>query len=183
MKNNFIYPLAVAFITVFIFSPIGNAIYDKNAKVIPFITPILRFFSYIWHNIFNYQISLWLVLLIAFLVFVIAQMNQSVVGTSNDYSGFTNTVTTKSYKNYTEDILKKWKWSWRYKFFDFDNTYDIVDLLPICPQCDMKMLVTNPNNSYACPNCNQQFHIYLNPDETPFKIKAIIANKIEKKLF
>jgi len=177
-KNNFLSPLAISLISVFVLTPIANALYDPKQKSIAIITPVLRFFSYMWQYIFNYKVSVWIILLIlVFIIFILKSVEK--LKLKEIESQVLNTKK-PSFLRYTEGVLKEWKWSWKYDIDPIRNTFEIVDLKPYCTKCDIKMLVDAFGDTYTCPNCNHFKSVLQTPSEHPIKIAALIGNKIEK---
>lgn len=89
-------------------------------------------------------------------------------------------VSKPTFLKYKRGILKSWTWSWDYDYSSFDNKYDIINLVPVCTECDIKMLEINFGNVWICPSCRNQRSTGGNPQEQPELIRALIANKIEK---
>ncbi len=146
---------------------------------LPVLTTISRIISFVWNDILNYKISLWIVLLVT-VVIKIARLinarwkkpilNDVVVPESED----------PPFINYRRDRLKSWTWSWDYNIRG--NNFEIINLIPICEKCNMKML-NSANSLFTCPNCSQYRSTYSNTHESIPKIKALIEHRIENNLY
>lgn len=188
-KNNFLLPLVVVVIGSFVISPIANALYDPTKKTIPFITPLLKFFSFIWNDFLNYKASVWIELIILIAMFICNWIYWQTrpVYLNNQPGEWPNQVKlepTANFANYTEDKFKTWKWKWRYNFFPDQKRYTIEDLKPVCGKCNIKMLQDGFSElTFHCPNCSQIYDAHYKTDENPVKIEALINHKIENNLF
>jgi hypothetical protein len=190
-KNNFLLPLMVAFIVAFVLSPIANAFFDPKKKEIPFITPVLKFFSFIWNSILNYPLPIWIFLVVMFLIgFLLYFIN---IKKKTPIEDIQITVPPPvlevpvllkpDYLKYTQDILKQWKWNWKYKTTDYGKTYLIDDLRPVCSNCSMKAIDGGLHFLFTCPNCDRVFNTAQTSSEDKNKIIALIKYRIENKLY
>jgi hypothetical protein len=199
-KNNFILPVIVLIIGSFIISPIANAWYDPTQKTIPLVTPALRFFSFVWNDLLNFKIPVW-ILILTFLIIIyiayriiknteVSKFSATQLSLENDipYEDDVSYEDMKEilgpdYLSYKQDTLKGWKWGWEYKCDKSRGRYTIEELRPICSKCEMKSIDNISNVDTICPNCDNIFNIHSTAITARNKIKALIQNKIDNSSF
>jgi tryptophan-rich sensory protein len=185
LKAFFKHPLVIALLSCLIFTPIGSAIYD-NTKTIPFITPILKFFSILWTGMVRvllFKITLLSILVVIISAIAILFLVNKVFYRDNKEAYF-NRVQEPKFFEYKQDILKKWLWEWNYKIEG--NTYHIIRLRPLCKK-DHTPLVNNGNYGLICPRCDTHYGdgLYGNNEYTQFEnedaIITLIQDNIKKR--
>ncbi|MGY4540055.1 hypothetical protein ACVW0P_004497 [Mucilaginibacter sp. UYNi724] len=163
-------------VTTLILTPISSAIYD-HTKDIPIITPILSVFKYVWVNVFNFNIPLYLVV-IAFTILIVGMKNYLTFKDKiPEIYASLEVVKEPDYINYTEGKLKKWTWTWNWKYNSISDSYSISDLVPICNRCTYKMKGDIGFAIYTCPNCDNMYADYY---ELSSDIRNVILQKIER---
>jgi hypothetical protein len=169
--ENIWFQLAAGYLVL---SPIGSGVYD-NTKKIPIITPILGAFKFVWNVVLDFNVPLYLVLIIATIAVFFTRNHFIFKEKSREIE-----VPNAPFLSYTEGVLKVWKWKWTYRFDNFENKYRIEDLTPICEVCDIKMLNYGYYNSYRCPKCNKYYATAYQSWENKTDIEALIIDNIEK---
>jgi hypothetical protein len=88
--------------------------------------------------------------------------------------------------NYKSDKFHNWVWKWNYKYFKNRNRWDIVDLFPYCPKCDLPLygagLALDGTLSVVeakCHNCGTTWNSRNNAYEDWRHIREIIEKKME----
>ena len=167
MKKSSEYKLAIfsAFIGV-----IFTAIYDW-VKEKPIFSTLWNSLKWIWKNIFEYELKLWVILCITIPLFLIRKIIKSAkpIDVPNR----------ADWLNYTNDSIDKLEWKWRWRLSG-SNKYSIDDLKPICPKCGTSMDLTESSFSLAsCPRCDN----YLTDIKNSQKIEAIILDNIDRNLY
>ncbi|MCX6745651.1 MAG: hypothetical protein NTX00_01370 [Candidatus Parcubacteria bacterium] len=79
---------------------------------------------------------------------------------------------------YNKDILKKWIWRWNY--IKFGKKYEILDMVPYCPECDCNLLNRKDFIDVIayCPKCLTEYE--GDEIENEKEIESLILRKINK---
>jgi len=184
MKKFIQNPFVLTVISTLILTPIGSWIYD-HTKNVPILTNwVLKPLHTVWDLIkavVTYQVPVWGIFAVIIGLILLLWLIDKIF-----YSKPVETITHQrnnapEFLNYKQGILKSWKWSWSYNINSSAKTFEIVNLIPMCTKCDLKMLEDSFGDVWVCPNCNHQKSSYINPEEQPVKIAALIQDRIEKK--
>jgi hypothetical protein len=110
-----------------------------------------NFFSFEWLEIFNLQIRLYYVIFIISFIIIITRF-EKLIYTSKKITTSNHPPRTH-FENYKNDIFgkAKSKWSWDYKWLNYKQSFDIVELKPNCPVCDIPMNLDD--DSYQSADC------------------------------
>lgn len=156
--------------------PIASAFYDKT-KNIPVLAPVTQFLNFIWIDIFNFKISLYIAFIIL-IVTIIGVRNywKFQNGLSDIYSSLPPEAPKVDFLNWTKGSFKNWTWTWKWILNTKFNTYVVSNLIPICDKCGYKMKGDPGYAIYKCPNCD---NIYAKNYESSSDIASIIEQKLE----
>lgn len=150
-----------------------TAIYDL-IKSQPILSTFLNWLKWIWKNIFEFQITVWQVLLlISILIFTLYLLSKQRNNTPENKI---------DWLNYTKDKIHGMIWSWFWEKNPLNGKWNIKDLRPICDSCGTKMKIDDRFHymKFAeCPRCNK---IY-NDRKDLEKIEAIIIDNVQRGIF
>lgn len=166
-------------ITSVILPIIASVIADKF-KNVPIWTTLLLVVNWIktsFLNVINFEIKVWYIL-----VFIFAAIFVLYVVSLRKSDNIIRLNSEPSFSKYKRGRLKRWLWSWEYEL-NYSGKYEIVNMLPICESCDIKMIFTDNRlySYYRCPKCNRQTD--SSNWESTEDIQALIIDNIEKKQF
>lgn len=84
---------------------------------------------------------------------------------------------------YTEDQFKNWYWRWDWAWNSVINQWEVKELTPLCPDCDVQLLnKSGPSASLAiCPQCHRKFDAQLGEYDEAKEIEYIIHKRLRKK--
>lgn len=161
------YKIAIfsAFIGI-VFTAIYDFIKDK-----PILSSFFSICQWIWTNIFEFKIKIWLLLLFLTTIYLIKRF----------YNYKTKTPNKADWLNYEEDTIDgiKWKWIW-YKN-PMSGNWTISDLKIVCNKCEtsMDMNESYPYDYAECPRCDNRKERYRSLQ----KIEAIIIDNVQRGLY
>jgi hypothetical protein len=128
-------------------SIVAAGIYDL-IKSYPLMTTIKDILIWIWENIINADIKLWIVLLLFLLMYTVSRIIRSLNKNSH---------TQPEYLGYKTDQFDGYTWKWDYNYQS--GAYNINNLIPLCPKCNTRMHYNfGLLNSWEakCPRCRYQ---------------------------
>ena len=145
-----------------------TAIYDL-VKEKPILSSLWNIFKWIWKNIFEFTVSIWQILAVLLLFYLIKKLKPK---KETDIPPFLKYVTDEF-----DEITWKWKWKWN----PLTQQWNVQDLIPLCNKCGTSTLL---NEEYAdkyatCPRCEN----FMNKLKSTDKIEAIIIDNIDRKLY
>ncbi|HLO72687.1 MAG TPA: hypothetical protein VK164_02010 [Flavobacterium sp.] len=173
MKKENLSEYKIAVFSAFI-SILFTAIYDW-LKQKPLLTTLLDIIKWLWKNIFEFEIKIWLLLIII----IVYKISKIIIKSFNKPKNITTT--SKSFINYSEETIDGIKWKWKWEKNPLTGKINIQDLKPICNKCGTSMdLNENGYKVYAdCPRCDNEISNFKDTQ----KIEAIIIDNVQRDLF
>ncbi|MCO7185390.1 hypothetical protein NH341_08130 [Tenacibaculum sp. XPcli2-G] len=146
-----------------------TAIYDL-IKSKPFLSTLWRVINWIWDSIFMYQVTIWQILIVVILFLIFKRIVFEIK--------LSETKDSPVFLDYKEDIINDTTWRWEWKWSVFEKSYIIVNLEPLCKECEtpLKLYDFSINPYGECPRCDKTIKI----TKTKEKMERIIIDNIKK---
>lgn len=151
---------------------ISSAVYDY-IKEKPILSSVISFFIWIWEQIFEFEISVWQILIILIIFVVI----YSFIKTDK-----TEKTTPINFTYYNRDTIHGTIWTWDWQHNTFENKWQVQNITPICDNCGTRMKYEFSygfDSSAKCPRCNNR-QTNLRDKEI---IEALIIDNIHQNLY
>lgn len=155
-----------------LFGIILTAIYDW-VKDKPIFSTVWNFLKWIWFKILEFEIRLWQLILIVFVIYII----RKIIKTKS------NNIENPKFLSYTTDNIHFFNWKWSWGLNPRNDQWNITDIKPICPKCQTMMHYEYSTMYYKyiadCPRCK-----FTNNQIAEIKdIEAIIIDNIRRGIY
>lgn len=138
---------------------ISSGVYDY-IKEKPILSSVKSLLAWIWEQIFQFQIKIWQILIIAIILVIIYFFLQT---------NKTKKATTRNFTDYNLDTIHGTVWTWSWEHNIFENKWEVQNITPICDNCGTRMkyeLSYGAESTAKCPRCENR--------QTRLKDKEII---------
>jgi hypothetical protein len=153
-------------------SVIAAGIYDL-IKSYPLMTTIKDILIWIWENVINADIKLWIVMLLFLLIYFVNKTIRSLKK---------NSIVQPEYLGYKTDKFDGVYWKWDYSYNHESGNYTIINLSSLCPKCSTRMNYKyGLMNSWeaTCPRCQN----YIARMKDSRDVTTLIIDNIEREQF
>jgi hypothetical protein len=144
-----------------------TAIYDF-IKDKPILSTLLQFLKWIWNNIFEFSFSVWQILAVLLVIYLVNKIRPKKKRESPKFLSYVS----------DEFDNKTWKWNWKWN--PSTQKYNVINLIPLCNKCGTATILNSEYiDKYAtCPRCDN----FMNKLKAPDNIEAIIIDNIDRNL-
>ena len=138
---------------------ISSGVYDY-IKEKPLLSSIKSLLIWIWEQIFQFEIKVWQILIIAIILVIIYSFSKTKKKEE---------ITTISFRDYIRDTIHGTIWIWSWEHDIFENKWQVQNITPICDNCGTRMKYEysyGVESTAKCPRCDRR--------QTNLKDKEII---------
>lgn len=134
-------------ISAYLVTVLGNITSDKlqDVRVLNSITSRLAWANEKINSFFRLKIELWIVFSVLVGLYLVYRLLKSI---KVDHQ--------PDYLEYTSDTVKEWVWKWSYFINQWDQ-YQMSEMTPYCPKCDVQLRIDRSHRKARCVNCNKEW--------------------------
>ncbi|WP_338840576.1 hypothetical protein [Flavobacterium ginsenosidimutans] len=150
---------------------ISSGVYDY-IKEKPLLSSIKSLLIWIWEQIFQFEIKIWQILIIAIILIIIYSFSKTKKKEE---------ATTISFRDYIRDTIHGTTWIWSWEYDMFENKWQVRNITPICDNCGTMMKYEfsyGVESTAKCPRCDNR-QTKLKDNEI---IEALIIDNIHQNL-
>jgi len=117
----------------------------QNVPILKYVSSALVWLYQQINAVILFKIQLWIPILILIVWYFL-----------NKFFKFIKVSNEPDFLEYKSDVVKEWVWKWSY-FINQSHQYQMSEMTPYCPKCDVQLRIDRSYTKARCVNCNKEW--------------------------